>query len=87
MVKRIKEFFSNPLFEINDSAGRINLFAMSVPLFFQLIFNLMLGTINTIVLTYVSDEAVTAVNVANTVLNVPVILLTMVTNGLLVILS
>lgn len=75
------------LFSLTDSNGKMNLFALAIPLFFQQIFNILLGTVNTVVLTYVSDDAVTAVNVANTVLNIPIILLMMSTQGLLILLS
>ena len=85
---KLKNKLPDPsLFTLTDSSGTMNLFALSVPLFFQQIFTLLLGTVNTIVLTRVSGDAVTAVNVAVAVLNIPIILLMMPSNGAVIILS
>lgn len=75
------------VFLLKDSSGKMNLFALAIPLFFQQIFNILLGTVNTVVLTHVSEDAVTAVNVANTVLNIPIIILMMLVQGLLILMS
>lgn len=75
------------LINIDDDNGHLNLFTLAIPLMFQQIFNLLLGTVNTIVLTNVSDEAVAAVNVSVSVLNIPILFLIMPANGAMIIIS
>ena len=86
-MKFKNKFIDSSLFSLIDSSGTMNLFALAFPLFFQQVFTLLLGTVNTIVLTHVSDDAVTAVNVAISVLNIPNILLMMPTSGAVIIFS
>ena len=49
---------------LTDKSGSLNLFALAVPIFQQLC-TMMLGTVSTVILARVSENAVTAVNVAN----------------------
>lgn len=86
-MKLKNKLYDPSLFTLTDSSGTMNLFSLSVPLFFQQIFTFLLGTVNTVVLTRVSGDAVTAVNVAVSVLSIPIILLTMPSNGAVIILS
>lgn len=74
------------LLSLTDSSGKMNLFSLALPLFLQQVFTILLGTVNTVVLTTVSDDAVTAVNIAATVLNIPIMLLTMPSNGAMILL-
>ena len=85
-MKKIK-LWDSELFSLDDNNGHLNLFALALPLMFQQIFTLLLGTVNTIVLTTVSDEAVAAVNVSVTVLNIPILFLIMPANGAMIIIS
>lgn len=48
---------------------------------------MMLGTASTVILARVSENAVTAVNVANMIINIPLNLIAMITNGMLIILG
>ena len=82
-----KVLFDKSLLTLNDSSGRLNIFSLAVPLFFQQVFTILLGTVNTVALTKVSEDAVTAVNVASMLIDVPVTLTNMITSGTLVILS
>lgn len=86
-MSRGKKIFDKALLSLSDSSGRLNLFGLAVPLFFQQVFTILLGTVNTVVLTKVSEDAVTAVNVANMVISVPINLTNMVTSGSLILLS
>ena len=79
--------WDSSLLTLTDSSGKMNLFELAIPMFFQQIFTLLLGTVNTVVLAKVSSDAVTAVNVANSVLNIPNILLMMPSNGTIIVFS
>lgn len=82
-----KAIWDKSLLNLNDNSGNLNLFALAIPLFFQQVFTILLGTVNTVALTRVSEDAVTSVNVANMVIDIPVNLTYMITSGTLVILS
>lgn len=82
-----KALWDKSLLNLNDKSGNLNLFALAIPLFFQQVFTILLGTVNTVALTRVSEDAVTSVNVANMVIDIPVNLTYMITSGTLVILS
>ncbi len=75
------------LLTLTDSSVKMNLIMLAIPMFFQRIFILLLGTVNTIVLTNVSGDAVTAVNVTNTVLNIPYTILEIPSTGAVIIFS
>lgn len=75
------------LFTLTDQSGTMNMFSLMVPLFFRQLCTVLLGTISMVILTRVSEEAVTAVSVANTVINIPLNLITMIANGMMIILS
>lgn len=72
---------------LTDKSGSLNLFALAVPMFFQQLCTMMLGTVSTVILARVSENAVTAVNVANMIINIPLNLIAMITNGMLIILG
>ncbi len=86
-MKHDKKLFDSSLLSMTDASGRLSLFGLALPMFFELVFNSLLGTINTVVLTRVSENAVTAVNIATTVLNIPLQLISMVPSGMLIILT
>lgn len=46
-MKKIK-LWDSELFSLDDNNGHLNLFALALPLMFQQIFTLLLGTVNTI---------------------------------------
>lgn len=86
-MKKCQRLFDRSLCTLHDESGTLRLFSLAVPIFMGLVFNLLLGTVNTIALTRVSNEAVTAVNVSNTVIGIPLVLINMAVNGMLVLLS
>ena len=81
------KFGDSSLLTLTDSSVKMNLIMLAIPMFFQRIFILLLGTVNTIVLTNVSGDAVTAVNVTNTVLNIPYTILEIPSTGAVIIFS
>ena len=83
----MKRVFDKTIFTLEDSSGRLNLFALAMPLFFQQVFSNLLGTVGAVALTKVSEDAVTAVNVSNMLINVPTMMTYMITSGTLIILS
>ncbi len=87
MQSRKLRLFDPALCTLQDESGTLKLWSLSFPIFMNLVFNLLLGTVNTVALTYVSPSAVTAVNVSNTVIGIPTVLLNMIVNGMLVLLS
>lgn len=85
-MKKFK-IIDRELLTIEDESGKLSLFSLTIPIFFQNIFNVLLGTINTLMLTKASEDAVTAVNVANVVIDIPLTILNMITSGTVIILS
>lgn len=75
------------MFTLTDQSGSLRMFSLTVPLFFRQLCTVLLGTISTVILTRVSEEAVTAVNIANTVINIPLNMITMIANGMVIILG
>ena len=73
----MKKFYDASLMSLSDASGKLNIFALAVPIFFQQIFTLLLSTVNTVALMQVSGDAVTAINVASSVLFIPTAILTM----------
>lgn len=43
-----KALFDKSLLTLNDSGGRLNIFSLAVLLFFQQVFTILLGTVNTV---------------------------------------
>ncbi len=58
----MRKVFDKTLFSVSDENGKINLFAISLPLFLQLITMNLLNTINTAILSNYDTELVTAIN-------------------------
>lgn len=83
----IKRLNFREVINLTDKSGSLNLFALAVPMFFQQLCTMMLGTVSTVILARVSENAVTAVNVANMIINIPLNLIAMITNGMLIILG
>lgn len=66
---------------VTTSLGSLNLVKLAIPMFFEIIFNFLIGTVSTIVLSGYSEDAVAATGTANIVLNLFVILLTGIAGG------
>lgn len=81
------KFFDKSLLTLKDEVGKLNMFDLAIPIFFGQVCNILLGTVNTLALNRVSDDAVTAVNVTNTVINIPAVILNMIASGVLVLIS
>ena len=46
----MKKFYDASLMSLSDASGKLNIFALAVPIFFQQIFTLLLSTVNTVAL-------------------------------------
>ncbi len=57
------------LFSVRDENGKLNLFAISLPLFLQLISNNLLQMINTAILSNYDQNLITAMNASSTIIN------------------
>lgn len=77
--------------EINSSqikTGKLSvLIPLAIPIFFEQILRNLMGTVNTFMLSRISDEASAAVGVANQILNFVFFYSTMITCGAVVIVS
>ncbi len=72
---------------IDDGKQRLTLISIIIPVLMQYIFTQLYGTANIVLLSGYSDMAVTASAVANQVLDISVILMTMITTGAVIITS
>ncbi|MFI3251498.1 MAG: MATE family efflux transporter [bacterium] len=64
-----------------------NIFQIAIPIFVELLFFTLLGTVDTIMLTMYSKDAVGAVVNANSIINLFTVLLTVVATGIVVVLT
>ena len=62
------KLFDKSLITIQDKNGKLNLFALMMPIFLQAIINNMLGTINTAALSNYDSTILTAMNVSNRII-------------------
>ena len=67
--------------------GSLKLVPLAIPIFLELIFNHLLGTVSTVVLSGYSDEAVVATGSVNIVFSLCVLLFTGMSTGASVIIS
>lgn len=79
--------YDRSLCTIEDEGGRVTLFGLLMPIFWQLIFTQLLSTISTVILNRVSEQAVTATSIAGQVLNVGTTLCNIVATGLSILLG
>ena len=73
--------FEKELFRIQTESGSMNLFALFIPLLLEQLFISGLGTVNTLVLSQVSEDAVAAVGAVTQIINTCNILSTIVSTG------
>ncbi|MFI3329742.1 MAG: MATE family efflux transporter [bacterium] len=64
-----------------------NLFQIALPIFIELLFFTLLGTVDTLMLNAYSEDAVSAVVNANSIINLFTVLLTVVVTGMVVVLT
>ena len=64
-----------------------NLYKLAIPIFIELLFMMLLGTVDTIMLSRFNDNAVGAVSNANTVINFLTVLINVVSVGIGVVIS
>ncbi len=81
------KFFDPSIFKIEDECGSVSLPKLMIPQFFELLFVQLLGTVNTIMLSHVSEEAVAAVGVANQVWGMIFLLLSIMKIGATIFIS
>lgn len=70
-----------------ENGKKITLFSLALPLFFENIFVLMYGTVNTYLLSGYSDIAVSATSVSNELISVVSVLINMVVSGTVIVSS
>ncbi len=75
------------MLSIDDGKQRLTLISIIIPVLMQYIFTNLYGTANIVLLSGYSDLAVTASSVANQVLDISIILMTMITTGSVIITS
>ena len=67
--------------------GRITLLSLSIPIVIEQVLRSLMGTINTFMLSRVSDDASAAAGVANQALNVVIMAATMLASGTAVVIN
>ena len=72
---------------VTNSMGSLNLIKLAIPMFFEVIFNFLIGTVSTIVLSGYSDDAAAATGMASIVMNLFSILFTGIAGGCSVLVS
>ena len=82
-----KKIFDKSLFTVTSSVGTISLFALMLPILFELVMNHLQGTVNTAVLSDYSEAAVSAVGSVNTVFNVILLVGSVLATGATVVVS
>ena len=82
-----KKIFDRSLFTVTSSVGTISLFALMLPILFELVMNHLQGTVNTAVLSDYSEAAVSAVGSVNTVFNVILLVGSVLATGATVVVS
>lgn len=84
MVK-FRNYFD--VISLSDKSGELNLYKLAIPIFFQQIFTMLLSMINTVVMSSVSPEAVAAVSVAGSMVNLFAVLIAMPATGAMILMS
>ena len=72
---------------VTNSLGSLNLIKLAVPMFFEIVFNFLIGTVSTIVLSGYSEDAAAATGMASIVMNLFSILFTGIAGGCSVLVS
>ncbi len=77
----------NELFSVTTSVGTVNVFSLFLPMFISSISSVLIGTINTAVLSGYSEVAVAATGTVNTLINLFNLLLIAINTGVSVVIS
>lgn len=72
---------------MKDNKLKKNIFQIAIPIFIELLFFTLLGTVDTLMLNIYSETAVDAVVNANSIINLFTVLLTVVASGIVVVLT
>lgn len=72
---------------MSDKKLKKNIFQIAIPIFIELLFFTLLGTVDTLMLNVYSNQAVGAVVNANSIINLFTVLLTVVASGIVVVLT
>lgn len=79
--------YDSSVSKIYESGRTISIASLAVPKFFEMVFVQMLGTVNTIMLSGYSEEAVAATSVANQIQNLSVVILNIIICGMSILMS
>ena len=80
-------FYNHSVTVINDKGKHISVYSLALPLFFESIFLLLYGTVNTLMLSGYSPEAVSATSVAQQIIGIFTVILNMITKGSVILIS
>jgi len=75
------------LISYKNSAGNINVILLAIPIFLESVFGILIGTVNTVVLSGYSDIGVVATGTVNTMLNMFTVVFTAISTGASVVIS
>ena len=75
------------IFTLYEPDGKLNIFKLAYPVILQELFNYMITGVHTLILSDVSKEAVAAVGVANTLINIMTVFANCVSVGVMILMS
>lgn len=87
MREKRKPIFDKSLLTVTTSLGSLKFVPLAIPIFLELVFNHLLGTVSTVVLSGYSDEAVVATGSVNIVFSLCVLFFSGMSTGASVIIS
>lgn len=79
--------YDRKLFTVTTSLGSLNLIELAIPIFLELVFNNLIGTVSTTVLSGYSQEAVVAAGTVNIVFSLFIVFFSSVATGASVVIS
>ena len=82
-----KPIFDKNLLTVTTSLGSLKLVPLAIPIFLELVFNHLIGTVSTVILSGYSDEAVVATGSVNVVFSLCVLFFSGISTGASVIIS
>lgn len=80
-------FYDSSVSKIQENGRSISLLSLAIPKFFEMVLIQLLGTVNTLMLSGYSQEAVAATSVANQIYSMMTIILYIIVNGATVVVS
>ena len=82
-----RPLFDKTLLTVRSSSGELNLVKLAIPIFLELLFNNLIGTVGTTILSGYSEEAVVATGTVNIIFNLFIAVFASLATGVAVVIS